>query len=334
MAQTILVWDLGGGTFDVSILELSEGIFEVRATCGDNQLGGDDWDSAIMEWMAQRFQDQSGVDLRKDRMAMQRLKEAAEKAKIELSVLSNTNINLPFLSVGSEGPLHLDLDLSRSRMEALCADLLDRLVSPTLTALRDAGLRPSDPDQILLVGGSTRMPAVQDLVRRMFGKEAFPFSGLDPDEAVARGAALQAGVLNAEVKGILLLDVTPLSLGIETAGGVVSHLVEKNTTLPTQGRQVFTTSVDGQTVVNIRVYQGEAREAARSNLLGNFQLTGIPRAARGVPQIEVTFEVDANGIVHVSAIETNTGIQQRIKIGANCALAPEDLAQLKREFTH
>ncbi len=332
-AHTILVWDLGGGTFDVSILELSDGIYEVRATCGDNNLGGDDWDQAIVDWMADRFQEQNDIDLRKDRMAMQRLKEAAEKAKVELSALANTNINLPFLSVNAEGPVHLDLNLSRSRLEALCSHLLDRLVAPTLTALRDAGMKPADLDQILLVGGSTRMPAVQELVRRMFGRDAFPFTGLDPDEAVARGAAIQAGVLNAEVKGILLLDVTPMSLGIETTGGVVSHIIEKNTTLPTQGKQIFTTGVDGQTVVNIRVYQGESRKADTSKLLGNFQLSGIPRAPKGTAQIEVTFDVDANGIVQVSAIETGTGIQQDITIGANCAIPAEDLERLKREYS-
>lgn len=331
-AQTILVWDLGGGTFDVSILDLTDGIFEVRATCGDNRLGGDDWDALIMEWMADRFVEANEIDLRKDRIAMQRLKEAAEKAKIELSALSSTNINLPFLSVGPEGPVHLDLDLSRSRMEALCADLLDRLVPPTLAALRDAGLRPTEIDKILLVGGSTRMPAVQTLVRRVFSKEPFPFSGLDPDEAVARGAALQGGILNKDVSGILLLDVTPLSLGIETIGGVVSHIVDRNTTLPTRGKQIFTTSIDGQTVVNIRVYQGENRDADSSNLLGNFQLTGIPRAPKGVPQIEVTFEVDTNGMVSVSAVEINTGVRQHIKIGSQCALSTDELAQLKRSF--
>lgn len=332
VAQTVLVWDLGGGTFDVSVLELADGLFEVRATCGDMLLGGDDWDARIVEWMAERFHQIYAIDLRRDRMAMQRLKEAAEKAKIELSTLTQTNINLPFLTSGSEGPMHLDLDLTRAGMESLCSDLLNRLTVPTLTALRDARLRPSDMDQVLLVGGAARMPAVQELVRKMFARDPFPFSGLDPDEAVARGAALQGGVLNAEVEGVLLLDVTPLSLGIETVGGVVSHVIEKNTTLPTQAKQVFTTSADGQTVVNIRVYQGETRDAAQSSLLGNFQLSGIPRAPKGVPNIEVTFDVDVNGIVHVEAIETNTGIQQQIKIGTSSALNAAEIEIMRGAF--
>ncbi len=331
-AQTILVWDLGGGTFDVSILDLSEGLFEVRSTCGDLSLGGDDWDTRIIEWMASEFQQLNGIDLRRDKMAMQRLKEAAEKAKIELTTLTTANINLPFLTSSENGPLHLDLDLTRVKMEKLCSDLLSRLSSPTLTALKDAKLQPKDLDQILLVGGATRMPAVQALVRQMFGRDPFPFSGLDPDEAVARGAALQGGVLNAEIDGVLLLDVTPLSLGIETVGGIVSHLIEKNTTLPTQAKQVFTTSADGQTVVNIRVFQGETLQAAKSVLLGNFQLSGIPRAPKGVPQIEVTFDVDVNGIVHVGAIETNTGIQQNIQIGGNAALHAVDIQAMQQSF--
>jgi molecular chaperone DnaK len=328
--QTVLVWDLGGGTFDVSILHITEGIFEVLATSGDMLLGGDDWDARIVTWMADRFKAEHNIDLTKDRMALQRLKEAAEKAKIELSTLASTNINLPFLTSGEEGPLHMDLDLARSRMEMLCADLLDRLVPPTLTALRDAKLTPADIDTVILVGGSTRMPAVQELVKRVLGKE--PVKGVDPDEAVARGAALQAGVLNAEVDGVLLLDVTPFTLGIETVGGVVAPIIEKNTTIPAQNKQIFTTSLDGQTVVNIRVYQGESKAAAGNTLIGNFQLIGVPRAPKGVPKIEVSFDVDANGIVRVEAIETQTGVQQKIRIGSHRALNPDEIANLKREF--
>jgi molecular chaperone DnaK len=263
---------------------------------------------------------------------MQRLKEAAEKAKIELSTLITTNVNLPFLSSGPDGPVHMDLELTRARLESLCVDLLDRLAEPTLTAMRDAKLLASDLDQVLLVGGSTRMPAVQSLVRKMFGRDPVSFVGLNPEEAVAMGAALQGGVLNAEVEGVLLLDVTPLSLGIETVGGVVAHVIEKNTTLPTQARQVFTTSSDGQTVVNIRVYQGETRDAAHSRLLGNFQLSGIPRAPKGVPQIEVMFDVDVNGIVHVEAVERNTGIQQQIKLGSASALNLSEIEAMSGAF--
>ncbi|HLK58159.1 MAG TPA: molecular chaperone DnaK [Chthonomonadaceae bacterium] len=310
--QTALVWDLGGGTFDVSILEIGDGLFEVLATCGDTHLGGDDWDACLVEWMAQRFQQQYVINLRRDRMAMQRLKEAAEKARIELSSLLKTNINLPFLSVGAEGPLHLDLDLTRAQMEQLCSDLLERLIAPTRQALQDAKCAESALDCVLLVGGATRMPAVQELVRKLFGKE--PYRGLHPDEAVALGAALQGGVLNREVPGILLLDVMPLSLGIETHGGVMTRLIERNTTIPTQSQQHFTTSQDYQTILHIRVLQGEAERAAQNRLLADFQLTDIPRAPRGVPQVEVTFDVDVNGIIQVSARELTTGRQQQIRI--------------------
>ena len=329
--RTALVWDLGGGTFDVSILEMGEGLFEVLATCGDTQLGGDDWDARIVEWMAQQFEAQHQINLRRDRMAMQRLKEAAEKAKIELSSLLTTNINLPFLSSGEDGPLHLDLDLTRAQMERLNGDLLDRLVSPTRQALQDAKLKESDMDGILLVGGSTRMPAVQELVRKMFGKE--PYRGLNPDEAVALGAALQGGVLNKEVTGILLLDVMPLSLGIETHGGVMTRILERNTTIPTQGKQVFTTSKDFQTILNIRVYQGESDRAVQNRFLADFQLLDIPRSPRGIPQVEVTFDVDANGIVQVSATELTTGQQQQIRIGSATALSEAEIARLRQHTT-
>jgi molecular chaperone DnaK len=324
--HNVLVWDLGGGTFDVSILELGDGLFEVRSTSGDTRLGGDDWDARIMDWLAERFQQETKVNVRRDRSAMQRLKEAAEKAKMELSTLTQSNVNLPFFSVGPDGPLHLDLDLTRAQMERLCSDLFDRMVAPTRQALADAKMRPEDLDRVLLVGGSTRMPAVQELVRKMFGKE--PYKGLNPDEAVAMGAALQGGVLNDEVKGLLLLDVTPLSLGIETLGGVVSRVIERNTTIPTQGKKTFTTSSDGQTTVNIRVYQGEHDLVAHNRLLANFQLTDIPRSTRGMPQIEVTFDIDVNGIVHVEAVEQKTGRRQQIQINDATALSPEEIQRL------
>jgi molecular chaperone DnaK len=324
--QHVLVWDLGGGTFDVSILELGDGVFEVMATCGDTRLGGDDWDERIMEWMADRFEKDNGVNLRRDRLAMQRLKDAAEKARIELSTLAQTNINLPFLTSGPDGPLHLDMDLVRAQMEKLCADLLERMVAPTRQALADAKLSANNLDRVLLVGGATRMPAVQELVRRMFGRE--PYKGLNPDEAVALGAALQGGVLNEEVTGVLLLDVTPLSLGIETLGGGMARIIERNTTIPTQGTKVFTTAKDGQTSVEIKVYQGEHDLAAYNKLLATFQLTGLPRAPRGSPQIEVSFDIDVNGIVHVAAVEQNTGRRQQIQVTNSTGLSPEELARL------
>jgi molecular chaperone DnaK len=330
-AQTLLIWDLGGGTFDVTVLDVGEGVFEVRATCGDPLLGGDDWDARLMEWMAAQFEALYGVNLRRDKLAMQRLKEAAEKAKVELSNLLVTNVNLPFLSVGPDGPLHLDLDLSRAQMEHLCVDLLERLSAPTHQAMADARLNPADFDRILLVGGATRMPAVQELVRRMFGKE--PYRGLNPDEAVAVGAALQGAVLNREIEGLLLLDVTPLSLGIETRGGTISRVIERNTPIPTQGKQSFTTARDGQTTVSIRVYQGERQHAEDNHFLGDFQLTNIPAERSGAAQVEVTFDIDVNGIVHVSAVEQRTGQRQQIQIGRATGLTLEEIARQRRLIT-
>ncbi len=326
--QNVLVWDLGGGTFDVSILELGDGVFEVRATSGDTQLGGDDWDDRLVEHLAEAFQRENGVSLRRDRPAMQRLKDAAEKAKMELSGLMQTNINLPFLTSGPDGPLHLDTDLPRSQMERLCDDLLKRLLPPTRQALADAKLQTGEIDCVLLVGGSTRMPAVQELVRQFMGKE--PYLGLNPDEAVALGAALQGGVLNEEVTGVLLLDVTPLSLGIETMGGAMTKIIARNTTVPTHGTEVFTTAADGQTSVDIKVFQGESDIAAYNKFLANFQLTGISRAPRGVPQIEVTFDIDVNGIVHVTAVEQNTGRKQQIQVTNATGLSPDEIERLKR----
>ena len=326
--QNVLVWDLGGGTFDVSILELGDGVFEVRATCGDTKLGGDDWDNRLVDFFAEEFQRENSVSLRRDRPAMQRLKDAAEKAKMELSGLMQTNINLPFLTSGPDGPLHLDVDLPRSQMEQLCDDLLKRLLPPTRQALADAKLQSSEIDCVLLVGGSTRMPAVQELARQFMGKE--PYQGLNPDEAVALGAALQGGVLNEEVTGVLLLDVTPLSLGIETLGGAMTHIIERNTTVPTQGKQTFTTAADGQTSVDIKVFQGESEVASYNKFLANFQLTGIPRAPRGVPQIEVTFDIDVNGIVHVTAVEKNTGRTQQIQVTNATGLSVDEIEKLRR----
>ncbi len=328
--QNVLVWDLGGGTFDVSVLELGDGVFEVKATCGDTHLGGDDWDARLMEWMAETFQRETSCNLRRDRLAMQRLKEAAEKAKIELSSRTQANVNLPFLAAQSDGPLHLDLDVTRAHMERLCSDLLDRLVPPTLQAVEDAGLDMQELDRVLLVGGSTRMPAVQELARQLFGKE--PYRGLNPDEAVALGAALQGGVLNEEVTGVLLLDVTPLSLGIETLGGVMTRVIERNTTIPTQGKKTFTTARDGQTSVEIKVYQGEHELVNYNKFLADFQLTGIPRAPRGMPQIEVMFDIDVNGILHVSAVEQDTGRSQQIRISHTTGLSPEEIERLAQSM--
>jgi molecular chaperone DnaK len=328
-AHTVLVWDLGGGTFDVSILEMGDGVFEVKATSGDTHLGGDDWDQALMEWMAAEFRNQTGVDLLADRVAAQRLKEAAEKAKIELSSVVTTAVNLPFISVNQDGPLHLDITITRAKFEEITAHLLKRMEGPTLQALKDARMEPSDLDCVLLVGGSTRMPAVRDLMRTMLGKE--PLGGFNPDEVVALGAAIQGGVLAGEVREIVLLDVTPLTLGIETLGGVFTPLIERNTTIPTSRSRMFTTAADNQTTVDIHVLQGE-REFASDNIsLGRFQLTGIQPAPRGTPRIDVSFEIDVNGICHVSARDTATGNRQSITVKATTSLSREEVARLVRE---
>lgn len=328
--QTILVFDLGGGTFDVSILDIGDGVFEVKSTAGNTQLGGDDWDQRIIDWMADDFKAKNGIELRDDKMALQRLREAAEKAKIELSSTTQTNINLPFVTATPEGPLHLDMTLSRSDFEKMTADLLEKCVGPFKRALKDANLDPKDIEHVILVGGSTRMPMVQDMVRKLTGGKE-PHKGINPDEVVAMGAAIQAGVLKGEVKDILLLDVTPLSLGIETLGGVFTKLIERNTTIPTHKGEMFTTAADGQTSVDIKVYQGEREIAAYNKLIGNFQLVGIPPAPRGVPQIEVAFDIDADGILHVSAKDLATGNEQKITITASGGLNEQEIEQMVKD---
>ncbi|AEG16183.1 Chaperone protein dnaK [Desulfofundulus kuznetsovii DSM 6115] len=327
--QTILVFDLGGGTFDVSILELGDGVFEVKATSGNNRLGGDDFDQRIMDWLIEQFKKETGIDLRNDRMAMQRLKEAAEKAKIELSSVTTTNINLPFISADASGPKHLDVTLTRAKFEELTADLVEMTMGPTRQALADAGLEPKDIHKVILVGGSTRIPAVQEAIRKFLGKE--PYKGINPDECVAIGAAIQAAVLAGEVKDVLLLDVTPLSLGIETLGGVFTKIIERNTTIPTSKSQIFTTAADGQTTVEIHVLQGERPMAADNKTLGRFTLTGIPPAPRGVPQIEVKFDIDVNGIVNVSAKDLATGKAQSITISGTSRLSEEEIQRMVKD---
>jgi molecular chaperone DnaK len=327
--EKIAVYDFGGGTFDISILELGDGVFEVKSTNGDTHLGGDDLDQRIIEWLVDTFRKESGIDLSKDKMALQRLKEAAEKAKIELSSTVDTSINLPYITADASGPKHLQVNLSRAKFEQMVGDLIERSRKPCLNALKDAGLTPKDIDEVILVGGSTRIPAVQALVKEIFQRE--PHKGVNPDEVVAIGASIQGGILGGDVKDVLLLDVTPLSLGIETLGGIATKLIERNTTIPTRKSQIFSTAADSQTAVSIHVLQGEREMASQNRTLGKFDLIGIPPAPRGVPQIEVTFDIDANGIVHVSAKDLGTGKEQKIRIESSSGLTDKDIEKMVKE---
>ncbi|KIY21082.1 MULTISPECIES: molecular chaperone DnaK [Mesobacillus] len=327
--QTILVYDLGGGTFDVSILELGDGVFEVKSTAGDNRLGGDDFDQVIIDYLVEQFKKENGIDLSKDKMALQRLKDAAEKAKKDLSGVTSTQISLPFITAGEAGPLHLELNLTRAKFEELSAGLVERTMGPTRQALKDAGITPSDLDKVILVGGSTRIPAVQEAIKKETGKE--PHKGVNPDEVVAMGAAIQGGVISGDVTDVVLLDVTPLSLGIETMGGVFTKLIDRNTTIPTSKSQVFSTAADNQTAVDIHVLQGERSMASANKTLGRFQLTDIPPAPRGIPQIEVTFDIDKNGIVNVRAKDLGTNKEQQITIKSSTGLSDEEIERMVRE---